>query len=197
MKISVEGAEPHQASLVVVLLHGAGASALDFLSLSQDFEVDEETSFLAPQALNRYWYELPPGKSRGFAEPYFTLSVQSVLGLLQQHSEQAIFLVGFAEGAGVVAELLTKEELPASVKAAWLASGGLLGTSDEWPEPPRLNLPVLVSGLSRDRETLEGTARHFERRGAKVECLLVEGEELHIASSELALAQKLLSGARR
>ena len=197
MKISVEGADPHEASLLIVLLHGAGASALDFLALSQQFQVDEATSFLAPQALGRHWFEGDPSEPRGRLEPYFTISVASLLGLLEEHREQAMVLVGFAEGAGVVAELLTSPNLPESVKGAWLASGGLVGEVAEWPDPPRRAISVVVSGLSRDEERLEQTARHFERAGAVVSRSFVEGDELHIAASELALAQKLVSGVTR
>ena len=193
MKISVEGADPHQASLLIVMLHGAGSSGLDFLALSQALKTKDDTSFLAPQALGRHWFESLPGDSRGLAEPQFTLSVLSVLGLLQNHSEQDTVLIGFADGAGVVAELLTHEELPRSVKAAWLASGGLVGLPEEWPDTTRCTVPILVSGLKREQENLEETARHFERRGAKVERSFQEGEEPGIGPEELDLAQKMIT----
>lgn len=197
MKISVEGAEPEKASLIVLLLHGGGASGLDFLALSQEFAEDEEICFLAPQALGRNWYENQAGASRGFAEPHFTISVQSLLGLLENHREQATMIVGFADGAGVAAELLAHQDLPSSVKAAWLACGGLVGLPEEWPTPPRRDLPILISGPQRDQERLEQTAGHFQKAGFQVQRSFFEQADPQIGAEDLAAAQKLLAGVKR
>ncbi len=197
MKISVEGAEPENASLIVILLHGGGASGLDFLALSQEFAADDTICYLAPQAIGRHWYENQTGESRGYAEPHFTISVQSVLGLLENHREQAVMIVGFADGAGVAAELLAHQELPPSVKAAWLACGGLVGLPEEWPTPPRHNLPVLISGPQTEQEQLEQTASHFERAGFQVQRSFFEDNVAQIGAEDLASAQKLLVGIKR
>lgn len=124
MKISVEGAEPESASLVVVLLHGGGSPAPDFLGLSQEFPDDDSLCWLAPQAINRLWFPHPSSHSRQTQQPYLTVSAKSVLGLLENHAHQRIVLMGFADGAGVVAELLSDPDLPTSVVGAWLASAG-------------------------------------------------------------------------
>ena len=197
MKISVEGAEPEQASLIVLLLHGGGASSLDFLALSQEFAEDEDVCFLAPQALGRTWYESQVGESRGFAEPHFTISVQSLLGLLENHREQATMIVGFADGAGVAAELLAHQDLPSSVKSAWLACGGLVGLPEEWPTPPRRDLPILISGPQLDQERLEQTADHFQRAGFQVQRSFFEQADPQIGAEDLAAAQRLLAGVKR
>ncbi len=202
VKISVEGAEPQSASLVVVLLHGAGAPALDFLAISQEFPAGDDLCWLAPQALGRRWYPRPTPESRAHQQPHLTVSAKSVLGLLQEHSSQRLVLMGFADGAGVVAELLTDPELPSSVVAAWIASGGLVGLEEEWPEAPHLkSLPVLVSG---GRDLADGvgdrqaeTARYLERAGARVTRYLYDGSELGINAEEIAQAQNLLKEVRR
>lgn len=202
MRISVEGAEPDTAAVVVVLLHGGGAAADDFLALSQEFDDDDEVSWLAPQALQRRWFPEPGSVSRRQQEPYLTVSSKSVLGLLENHAEQRIVLAGFADGASVVAELLCDPDLPRSVVAAWLASGSLVGPESEWPEQPKLAaLPILVSGChdlpEHAEDRLELTARFFEASGAKVSRYLYEGASFGIVAEELREAQSLLRRVRR
>lgn len=201
MRISVEGGDPETARVVVVLLHGAGASALDFLALSQEFPPGDDLCWLAPQALQSRWYSGPDTGSRSSKQPMFTVSVKSVLGLLDRHSSQRIMLVGFADGAGVVSELLTDPELPSCVAAAWMASGGLVGLEEQWPERPALSLPVLVSG-GRDMpdgmgDRLAATAKFFEGAGAKVTRYLYDGAAPLINAEELKLAQGLLQEVRK
>lgn len=197
MKISVEGADPEQARLIVLLLHGGGASGLDFLALSQEFDEDDDICYLAPQSLGSTWYEGRVGESRGLAEPHFTISVQSIFELLEHHGDRPIFLVGFADGAGIAAEILAREDLPPSVKAAWLACGGLVGSKEEWPTPSSRELPLLVSGPVSLQDELEETARHFEKARFSVQRRFFDGETSQIGAEDLALAQKLLSGAKR
>lgn len=201
MKISVEGGEPDSARVIVVLLHGAGSSALNFLALSQEFPAGDDLCWLAPQALQSRWYSGPDTESRGAKQPMFTVSVKSVLGLLEKHADQRIILAGFADGAGVVSELLTEPELPSSVAAAWMASGGLVGLEEQWPEQPRLSLPVLVSG-GRDMpggmgDRLAATAKFFEGAGAQVTRYLYDGQAPLINAEELRLAQGLLREVRK
>lgn len=203
VKISVEGGDPQSAPLIVVLLHGAAAPALDFLAISQEFPGGDDLCWLAPQALNRLWYPRATHESRAHQEPHLTVSAKSVLGLLQQHASQRLVLIGFADGAGVVAELLTDPELPPSVAGAWIASGGLVGLEDEWPSsPPRLDaIRLLVSG-GRDLPDLSGdrqaeTARFFERAGARVTRYLYDGSQPGINAEEIAQAKLLLEEVRR
>lgn len=202
VKISVEGGDPESASLVIVLLHGAGAPALDFLAISQEFPAGDDLCWLAPQALNRLWYPRPTHTSRSHQQPYLTVSAKSVLGLLENHVSQRLVLMGFADGAGVVAELLADSDLPSSVVGAWMASGGLVGPEEEWPETPRLaSLPVLISGgrelADLGADCLTDTARYFERAGARVTRCLYDGSEPGINAEEMAQAQSLLKEVRK
>lgn len=184
--------------MVVVLLHGGGASADDFLGLSQQFDYSEEICWLAPQAMHRRWFPHPPDRRRRDQQPFLTVSSKSVLGLLQHHGEKRLVLAGFADGASVVAELLADPDLPPSVAAAWLASGGLLGEPEEWPERPRLSagLRLLISGGRQpaeiEGERWEATARFFEGAGAQVRRHLYDGKSPGIEAEELRLAQDLL-----
>ncbi len=197
MKISVEGADPETARTVVVLLHGEGASALDFLGLSQEFPADEQVCWLAPQAQSRRWYPQPSHHRRREQQPYLTVSAKSVLGLLERHASQRLVLAGFADGAGVVAELLADPELPRSVALAWLASGGMVGEESEWPaSPPLRSLPVLISGgrgiPENHGDRLAATASYLEAAGARVTRYLYDGALPGITAQELKLAQGLL-----
>lgn len=192
MKVSVEGAEPDTARLVVVLLHGGGSPALDFLAISQQFEEDDDICWLAPQALHSRWFPGDPSSGRGDMEPHFTVSVQSVLGLLQRHAQQRLVLAGFADGASVTAELLASPELPSSVVAGWLASGGLAGPEEQWPDRPKLSIPLLLSGGG---ESIEATARYFTKAGSKVTRHHYDGPP-QIDAEEFALARRLLREAK-
>jgi predicted esterase len=160
--------------------------------------------------LNQHWHPFPANAPRAKQEPHFTVSVKSILGLLEKHSSQRLVLVGFADGASVVAELLTDPDLPRSVVGAWLASGAILGEEEHWPERPRLaSLPVLVSGardipedgLAGDR--MAATARFFEAAGGKVTRYLYEGpsaldaQRFGINAEEIKLAERLLRETRK
>lgn len=189
--------------MVVVLLHGGGSSALDFLGLSQEFPPGDDLCWLAPQAMSGRWFPYPVGRARRDQEPHLTVSSKSVLGLLQNHSGQRLALAGFADGAGVVAELLTDPDLPRSVVGAWLASGGLVGEEEEWPERPRLgsNFQILVSGgrdiPDNEGERLAASGRFFEAAGARVRRYLYEGASPGIVAEELRLAQEWLREVRK
>jgi predicted esterase len=202
MRISVEGGDPESARVVVVLLHGGGASALDVLALSQEFPPGDDLCWLAPQALNARWYPQPGGESRNVQEPHLTVSAKSVLGLLENHASQRLVLMGFADGAGVVGEILCDPDLPGSVKAAWLASGALVGPQDHWPQRPKLSpsLSVLLSGGRNlpdpSEERLTDTVRFFQAAGAKVTRYLYDGSAPVIHAEELKLAQNLLREVR-
>lgn len=198
MRISVEGADPDGARQVLILVHGGGSRASDFLGLSQEFEEQEGRCWLAPQAMHAYWFPQPLDAPRAEQEPYLTVSALSLLGLLQQHPEPPIVLMGFADGAGVVAEVLAHPDLPANVVGAWLASGGLVGEPEFWPSLPLgRKLHLLITGdpesptLAPDR--LESTARVYASRGAKVERFFTQGTSPGITAGELSAAQNWLA----
>ncbi len=197
MKVFIEGADPDQARLIVVLLHGGGSGASDILSLSQQFSTPD-LCWLAPQATTPRWYQGDVIASRSAKEPYLTIGVETVLSLLEKHSERPLVLAGFSDGASVVSELVAR--YAPRLAGAWIASGGLLGSDDELPGPPPGpldRLPIVISGSLQDptmpSERLQATAQFFKDHEAAVTTEFYSGSTHLVTAPEIAQVQKMLA----
>lgn len=199
MQVIVNGAEPEQAEIIVILLHGRGADGEDIMSLSAHFE-DEDICWLAPTALNQAWYPDKFMERRAKNEPYLTMAVEQIKGLIDQFPSQKVVLGGFSQGACLTADILAR--FPRDLAAAWIFSGGLIGHEDELPElsGSLVGLPVVLTGSSQDPhipiDRMNYTAQHLKKMGAEVETLHYDLESHQIAAEELDLAKKTLKQAR-
>lgn len=200
MRVQVAGAEPDEATLVVIMLHGRGGNAGNMLSLSAQFDFDD-ICWLAPEPLNGQWYPRGRDDSRSSQEPFLTISLQSVLGLIEKFGAQRVVLAGFSDGGCVVSELLTR--FPADYAGAWILSGALLGSSSEWPEA-RGSLPetpVVLTGSGQNPslavDKMKQTVRVLEKMGARVTTHLSQEQSPGITRQELDLLRTQLQEAHR
>lgn len=198
MKVLIEGADPDQARLIVVLLHGGGSGASDILSLSQHFS-QPDLCWLAPQSGTPRWYEGDVTESRSAKEPFLTMSVETVWSLLENHPDRPLVLAGFSDGAGVASELVAR--YAPKLAGAWIASGGLIGSEDELPGPPPApldKLPVIVSGSLQDPnipvERLRTTASFFKEHGAAVTTEFYAGSTHLVTAEELDRVREMFQG---
>lgn len=200
MKVLVNGPEPDEATLIVILLHEQNATGDDIMGLSVPFE-DDDICWLAPTALNNSWFPHSPLERRSRNEPYLSLSAEQIKGLIDQFPSGKVVLAGFAQGACLVAELLTRHSPP--LAGAFLFSGGFIGEEDEYSLPEKVysNFPVSLSGSSRDpivpESRLQETARRLERMGATVQTLFHDVASHEVAAEEIELAKKVLQEARQ
>ena len=200
MKVLLHGAEPDQAKLIVILLHGRGASGEDIMGLSQEFEGDD-ICWLAPTAMNGAWYPSRFMDRRAANEPYLSISVEQIKGLMAQFPGERLVLGGFSQGACLTADILARHPQP--LAGAWIFSGGLIGTDEELPEvtPSYNGLPVTLSGSLQDphipAQRMKTTAEHLGAMGARVETLHYDFPSHQIAAEEAELAREALQRIRQ
>jgi phospholipase/carboxylesterase len=200
VKVLLHGPEPDEASFIVILLHGRGASGEDIMGLSQEFEADD-ICWMAPTAMNGSWY---PGRfmeRRAANEPFLTISTEQVKGLMAEFPPEKLILAGFSQGACLTADILAR--YPQKLAGAWMFSGGLIGVEEELPEVSQAyqGLPVTLSGSLQDphipAERMKRTAQLIGSMGARVETLHYDLPSHQIAAEEIELAQKCLEQIRQ
>jgi phospholipase/carboxylesterase len=123
------GAEPHEATAIMVAVHGRGADAGSILGLAQDLAVPG-ICWLAPQAPGRTWY--PQSFVAPFAanEPYLSQSLDRIAGLLDAIEAMGIRpevmgLLGFSQGACLSLETAIRRPRPYGAIIG--LSGGYIG----------------------------------------------------------------------
>lgn len=123
------GAPIEGARLVVIMLHGRGASASDMIRLSRELTV-ADVSYLAPEASGRTWYPfsfLAPIEQN---EPSLSSALRSIARLVDDLRDRGIAsdrvaLLGFSQGACLALEFAARHARRYAAIAA--LSGGLIG----------------------------------------------------------------------
>src|SRR5687768_4223826 len=106
------GKDIKEASKVLIMLHGRGASAEDILSVASYLKVND-FAILAPQATNYTWYPysflMPPKQN----EPWLSSAVDILKEIVQDINAQGIasehiYFLGFSQGACLTLEFITR-----------------------------------------------------------------------------------------
>ena len=165
-----------QASSVLILTHGRGASADDILTLAEELSA-EGMAYLAPNASGRTWYpysflapmdQNEPGISNGIAVLKSLVDRARAAGM----ATNKIFLGGFSQGACLTSEFLARH--PDGYGGAMVFTGGLIG-----PEgTPRTyqgrldGVPIFIGSSDVDPHVplwrVEETVQVFRDMGAQV-----------------------------
>lgn len=106
------GAPLEEARLVVILLHGRGASARDILGLADNFS-PADVAYLAPQAAHSTWYPqslLAPLEQN---EPWLGSALRVVAGLVEESARHGVpperlVAMGFSQGACLALEFAAR-----------------------------------------------------------------------------------------
>jgi predicted esterase len=194
------GAPLGEGRLVVILLHGRGASPTDILGLVPRLDRPDVT-YLAPAAANNTWYPLTFLSETSKNEPWLSSALQTV-GDLVAYVEQLgttrdrIVLGGFSQGACLSLEFAVRH---ASRWAAVLAfSGGLIGPpGTTWENPGTFNgTPVFLGCSDVDahipKARVEESAGVFRRMGADVTMQLYPGMGHVVNDDEIQIARSFL-----
>ena len=131
------GVKLDDASAVMIILHGRGASAEDILSLSTHLDYPG-LAFLAPQAGGYTWYPnrfIFPIEQN---EPYLSDALKVIDGLVKQVEAQGvptqrIFIGGFSQGACLASEYVIRN--PKRYGGLIAFSGGYIGPLNVQRQP--------------------------------------------------------------
>lgn len=127
--IIAKGAPIDQASKVLIMLHGRGATAEDIFSLVDHLDV-KDFALLAPQATNNTWYPYSFVAPIAQNEPWLS----SALDVIHQTvtdinntgiSNENIYFLGFSQGACLTLEYTTRNATKYGGIIAF--HGGLIG----------------------------------------------------------------------
>jgi predicted esterase len=198
------GVEPGTARLVVVLVHGRGASAESIFTLADQFEITD-VAYVAPEAADHTWYPysfLAPMEQN---EPQLSSALRRLEGIVDDVmrrgiSSNRIALVGFSQGACLALEFTARH---AQRYAAIIGlSGGLIGP----PGTPRnyagsfAQTPVFLGCSDVDAhvpaERVHESAAVFTRLGAAVDERIYPGMGHTVNRDELDAVRALLSAPR-
>jgi phospholipase/carboxylesterase len=119
----------------LLLLHGRGATAENIVQVTEHLSLPTDVVVLAPQAANHEWYPERFLVPHAANEPYLTAALDRVDALMTmvattwQIAPAQVVLVGFSQGACLVAEYLKRH--PRRYLAAAIWSGGLIGDVTE------------------------------------------------------------------
>jgi predicted esterase len=198
--VLVHGPDPAAARLVVVAVHGRGASARDILALAAELEIDD-VAFAAPEAAGQTWYPYsflaPMADNQPHLDSALALLDRVVGDLATQVPRERIGLLGFSQGACLSLEYAARH---ARRYAAVIGlSGGVIG-----PPGTRRDYagsmdgtPVFLGCSDVDAhiplERVHETAAVFQRLGAVIDRRIYPGMGHLVNRDEIDAARALLS----
>jgi predicted esterase len=198
------GTPLEDAKLVVILLHGRGATAESMLSLADALH-ENQVSFLAPQAALNRWYPNSAFGPLDTNEPDLSSALATVDLLVNQmrdkgFSDLQIAFGGFSQGACLASEYLARNA--SRYAGLFVFSGALIGP----PGTPRNyegsfeGMPVFIGGSDVDPwvalDFLKGTASVFEKMGAGVDFRTYPGMGHSVNQDEVEAVRAMLVSAK-
>lgn len=187
----------------LVLMHGRGGNAQDFLQFAMRLAVPADTVIVAPQAEGSTWYPQRFIVSQAANQPELDSALNRIDAILRTLKEQfaidsqQVTLGGFSQGACLVAEFLKRN--PERYRGAAIMSGGLIGNEAEVAidVPGSLSGTPLYLGCDEDdlhipNERVRDTAEYFTRHGAEVSSPLYQGLGHAIHPDAIAFIESVL-----
>ncbi|APS40017.1 alpha/beta hydrolase [Salegentibacter sp. T436] len=195
-EIYTAGKELREAEKVLVLIHGRGGSAKEFLSLANSLTTPD-FAILAPQATDFTWYPnsfLAPVSQN---EPEYSSALEVLNELLEEIKEtgiaaENIYFAGFSQGACLTLEFLTRNAQRFGGVAAF--TGGLIGDKiyTENYSGDFNGTPIFIGTGDPDPhvpvERVESSAEILREMNANVEVKIYKNRSHTISEDELKLA---------
>jgi predicted esterase len=190
------------ARVAAVLVHGRDQDPEFMLEAAQRLALDDEVAYILPRASGRSWY---PGRfydPMEDNEPCLGWSLEAIERAVAAARDDGrtlpgIVLVGFSQGACIVAEHLARR--PEPYGAAAILTGALFGTpdADRMPAGSLGGLPMFF-GIAEDDDwipvdAVRDTVIAFQRAGARCELHVYDDEEHGINDDEIAAVRSLLT----
>jgi phospholipase/carboxylesterase len=186
------------AAIAAVLLHGRDQDPEWMLDVARRIDLDDSVSYVLPRAADRSWY---PGRFYDPLEdnePCLGWSLEAIEAAVAATARPLthVALVGFSQGACILAEHLARR--PAPYAAAAILTGALFGTPDleRLPVGSLDGLPMFFGSAEDDDwvpiEAVRGTVAAFQRAGARCELRVYDDEEHGVNDDEVAGVRGLL-----
>jgi predicted esterase len=197
------GPAPRDARLVLILVHGRGASAEDILGLGAELHLPD-VACVAPQAAGHTWYPYSFLSPIPQNEPGITSGLGVIATLIDELGEAGvpparIGLLGFSQGACLSLEFAARN--PRRYAGVFGLSGGLIGP----PGTPRAyagsldDTPVFLGCSDVDShipvERVHESAEVFRRMGAKVDERIYPRMGHTVNQDEIEAVRAILSAA--
>jgi phospholipase/carboxylesterase len=190
------------AGVAAVLVHGRDQDPDFMLEIAGRIGLDESVAYVLPRAAERSWY---PGRfydPMHDNEPWLGWSLEAISAAVtvargSGRTLARIALVGFSQGACIVAEHLARR--PEPYGAAAVLTGALLG------EPAAIRMPAgslgglpMFFGIPEDDDWIPLSAVHktvaaFRRAGARCELRVYPPGEHGVNDDEAAAVRALLT----
>ena len=199
-----EGQPPDRADIVVVLVHGRGATAQSMIDFASNLALDG-AALLAPQAEGYQWYPHSFLVDVEDNEPYLSSSL-ALLGRITDEIDASgpgcvrTMLLGFSQGACLMLEYAARN--PTRFGAIAGLSGGLIGPSGTARDYAGSlgGTPVFLGCGDRDphipTERVEETANVLGRMGAEVTMRIYPGMGHTVNNDEIAEVGTLIDRVR-
>lgn len=199
-EIYTAGKELREAEKVLVLIHGRGGSAKEFLSLANQLNT-QDFAVLAPQATDFTWYPnsfLAPVAQN---EPEYSSALEVLEELLEDIKEtgiasENIYFAGFSQGACLTLEFVTRNAQRFGGVAAF--TGGLIGDKiyTENYSGDFNGTPIFIGTGDPDPhvpvERVEDSAEILREMNANVEVKIYKNRPHTISEDELKLANNFI-----
>lgn len=199
-EIHTAGKELRDAKKVLVLLHGRGGSAKEFLSLANRLNT-KDFAILAPQATDFTWYPNSFLTSVQQNEPELTSALGLLKDLLEDIIESGvasenIYFAGFSQGACLSLEFVARHAQKFGGVIAF--TGGLIG---EKLDPLNYSAdfkgtPILISSGDSDAHVptkrIENSVKILKEMNAAVHYRLYKNKPHSISEEEIEYANEII-----
>lgn len=199
-KVIYSGKKIEEATKVLIMIHGRGATAEDILSLATYFPL-EEYALVAPQATNNTWYPYsfltPPAEN----EPWLSSALSLLSGVVADVTnsgipQDKIYFLGFSQGACLTLEFVTRNATKYGGVVAF--TGGLIGDKI-YPENYQGDFyatPIFIGTSDPDPhvpvERVRATEGILKKMNAAITVKVYPGLGHTINQDEIDLASKLV-----
>jgi len=200
-RVEYFGAPLDTAATAAIVVHGRAQDP----EWIREFLIDRldapGVAFVAPEAADNTWY--PGGFMQEFDanEPHLSWALERIEQLVVElestgRPRSEIFLLGFSQGACLLAEYVSRH--PGRFGGVAVLTGGLIGPpGTTWAGASLGGTPIVVATSDVDEwvpvARVEETRDAFEARGAAVTWRVYPGMEHIINDDEIALVAELLA----
>ena len=199
--VATAGEPLSSANKVVVMLHGRGDRAENFIQFSQELSV-EKAAFLAPQAIQNTWYPFSFMEAVERNEPQLSLSLGGVAELMDNlqglgFDAHHIYLLGFSQGACLSLEYGARHARRYGGIIAF--TGGLIGQQIDAAQYSGNfeETPIFIGSSDHDPHVPEARIDESEQMltelGASVTKKIYPGIGHTIVQEEIDAAQRILT----
>jgi phospholipase/carboxylesterase len=189
------------AAVAAVLVHGRDQDPEFMLEVARRLGLDDAVAYVLPRAADRSWY---PGRfydPMEDNEPWLGWSLEAVEAAVVQarggrRSLPDLALVGFSQGACIVAEHLARR--PEPYGAAAILTGALFGTAAErLPVGSLGGLPMFFGIAQGDDwipvDAVRDTVEAFRRAGARCDLHVYDEQDHGVNDDEILAVRTLLT----